>query len=141
MNCNKANYIGHSVLNSLVASTAIILFQEPWLGKIGTARSDTTPGLDVYSQVHQKTWDQLIPVAHLAGTDAPAWVSTYVNKHLHPSISVLQRTDLIQHLDIIVLEVRSCDLNLLVVNIYNDENCSAELAMHLLKPEEGKEVA
>ena len=125
MNCNKANYIGHSVLNSLVASTAIILFQEPWLGKIGTARSDTTPGLDVYGQVHQKTWNQFIPVPHLAGTDPPARVSAYVNKHLHPSISILQRTDLIQHLNIIVLEVRSRDLNLLVVNVYNDENCSA----------------
>ena len=70
-------------------------------------------------------WNQFIPVPHLAGTDAPARVSTYVNKHLHPSISVLQRMDLIQHLDIIVLEVHSRDLNLLVVNIYNDENCSA----------------
>ena len=125
MNCNKANYIGHLVLNSLVASTAIILFQEPWLGKIGTAHSDTTPGLDVYGQVHQKTWNQFIPVPHLAGTDAPARVSTYVNKHLHLSISVLQRTDLIQHLDIIVLEVHPLDLNLLVVNVYNNENCSA----------------
>ena len=37
LNVNKANYIGHAVLNSFVDSADVILFQEPWKGRIGTS--------------------------------------------------------------------------------------------------------
>src|SRR5579872_5879615 len=68
LNCNKANYIGHAVLNSLVDKTAVLLFQEPWVGRIGVSRSDDTAGgLEVFGMCHQKNWQQFIPIPHYAG--------------------------------------------------------------------------
>lgn len=57
LNVNKANYISHAILNSFAETTDVILFQEPWKGKIGSQRSDSCPdGLDVYGMVHQRHW-------------------------------------------------------------------------------------
>ena len=126
LNCNKANYIGHACLNSLVSSTGIILFQEPWVGKVGSRWLDSDPkGSDVYGNVHQNSWSQFILVPHLASSNAPVRATAYANCHIPHSFSFLQRTDLIEHLDIVVLEVRSPSLNLLLVNVYNGEDCDA----------------
>ena len=126
LNCNKANYIGHACLNSLVSSTGIILFQEPWVSKVGSRRLDSDPkGSDIYGNVHQNSWSQFIPVPHLASSNTPVRATAYVNCHIPHSFSFLQRTDLIEHLDIVVLEVRSPSLNLLLVNVYNGEDCDA----------------
>jgi hypothetical protein len=95
LNVNKANYIGHAVLNSFANTTDVILFQEPWKGKIGTTRSDTGPdGIAVYGLVHQNSWKQFIPVPADAPSPNPARVSTYVSKR-DAGLSVIQRTDLL----------------------------------------------
>src|SRR5579872_754806 len=126
LNCHRANYIGHAVLNSLVDKTAILLFQEPWLGKIGSSRSDDVKGgLDVYGMVHQQHWQQFIPVPHYAGLDRPIRVTAYVNKILLPAMSVSIRTDIIEDPDIMILDFRSSFSNFWIINIYNDENNTA----------------
>ena len=127
LNCNKANYIGHAVLNSLTDRTSIILFQEPWLGKIGSNRSDSDPsGTDIYGMVHQKAWSQFIPVPHLAGTRDMARVTAYVNKsHISSFFRVSQRTDILEHPDLLILEVVLGNKSFLIINVYNDEHNSA----------------
>ena len=127
LNCNKANYIGHAVLNSLTDRTSIILFQEPWLGKIGSNRSDLDPsGTDIYRMVHQKSWNQFIPVPHLAGTRDIARVTAYVNKsHISSLFRVSQRTDILEHPNILILEVVLGNKSFLLINVYNDEHNSA----------------
>ena len=125
MNCNKANYIGHAVLNSLVEHVAIVLFQEPWLSKIGLARNDKKPnGLAVYGMIHQTSWSQVILVPHLAGLNSPVRVTAYVNKHVE-GLHVSLCSDLACHLDLMVLEVRFRGLQFLLVNMYNDVHSSA----------------
>ena len=131
LNCNKANYIGHAVLNSLTDRTSIILFQEPWLGKIGSNRSDSDPsGTDIYGMVHQKLWSQFIPVPHLAGTRDMAQVTAYVNKsHISSFFRVSQRTDILEHPDLLILEVGLGNKSFLLINVYNDEH---NLALSIL---------
>ena len=126
LNVNKANYIGHSVLNSCVGYADLILFQEPWKGKIGSLRSDTTPeGTSIFGMVHQRSWQQYVPVPAEASGDNPARVSAYVTKKANGPL-VIQRTDLVQHPDILVLEVRVSGRSpFLILNVYNDANCSA----------------
>ena len=126
LNVNKANYIGHSLLNSLVGLTDIILFQEPWKGRIGSQRSDTDPGgTDVYGMVHQQSWQQYIPVPADAPTDKIARVAAYVTKRADGP-TVIQRTDLIQHPDILALEIRPRGSPpFLILNVYNDANSAA----------------
>ena len=127
LNCNKANYIGHAVLNSLTDRTSIILFLESWLGKIGSNRSDSDPsGTDIYGMVHQKLWSQFIPVPHLAGTRDTARVTAYVNKsHISSFFRVSQRTDILEHPDLLILEVVLGNKSFLLINVYNDEHNSA----------------
>ena len=130
LNINKANYIRHAVLNSFIDTTDVILFQEPWKGRIGTARSDTVPeGVAIYGMVHQNSWRQFIPVPPDASSANPARVSTYVTRRdIH--VYVTQRTDLIQHPDIVIIEMKVPGRPpFLVINIYNDTHSSGIKAL------------
>ena len=130
LNVNKANYIGHAVLNSFVDSADVILFQEPWKGRIGTSRSNSSPdGTSIYGMVHQRSWTSYIPVPGDVGKDSPARVAAYVSR-ARPDIVVRQRTDIISHPDILALELSAPRRPpFLVINVYNDANCSALTAL------------
>ena len=133
LNVNRANYIGHSILNSCIGHVDIIFFQEPWKGRIGASRSDTMPdGVDIFGMVHQGSWQQYIPVPADASVDRPARVAAYVTKKSNGPI-IIQRTDLVQHPDILALEVRVLGRSpFLIINIYNDDKCGALTMMTTL---------
>lgn len=130
LNVNKANYIGHAILNSFVGSADIVLFQEPWKGRIGMSRSDSSPGgTTIYGMVHQRSWTSYIPVPGNVGKDSPARVAAYVSR-ARTDLVVRQRTDLLSHPDVLILELSTPHHPpFLVVNIYNDANCSAITAL------------
>ena len=57
----KRNAVSHALLNA-DTNTNIILIQEPWYGKIGTAREDNTrDGVDVLGGVASSAWETLYP--------------------------------------------------------------------------------
>ena len=126
LNCNKANYIGHAVLNSLAQIYQIVLFQEPWVGRIGTAKADSDPsGVEITGLVHQSSWNQFVPVPpSLSSTPR---VAIYTTKN-NPNFSYILHLDIFCHPDIMALEVipRGSPLKqFLITNIYNDTSNSA----------------
>jgi hypothetical protein len=57
LNSNRAYCVGRAVLDSFVSSAEVVLFQEPWCGQVGSAKSDVSPdGSSVYGFVHQRSW-------------------------------------------------------------------------------------
>ena len=124
-NVNRSNTLTHALLNSMCGKCEVILIQEPWRGRIGTARNDRDPsGSEIFGEPQQRNWLQFIPVPSDVGRDSPSRVSVYVSKHV-PSLRVSQRTDLIEHPDILALQFSLGNKELLVINIYNDSAGSA----------------
>ena len=125
-NVHRSNIITHALLNSCTDHFDLLLLQEPWRGHIGTGRSDTAPGgVDIYGGPQQRSWTQFIPVLADAGQNRVARVAAYVSK-ARKDFSVIQRSDLIEHPDILILELSTSNgPPLLLVNLYNDENNTA----------------
>ena len=123
INVNKANYISHALLNSLVESFDVILVQEPWVGKIGSNRSDSDPlGTEVTGMVHQRFWTQFVPLP--PSPDASPRVVTYVNKSLNTH-HVSLHSDIFSHPDVL-LEFSTPSLSpFFVLNVYNDSSNTA----------------
>ena len=72
----------------------------------------------------QRSWTQYTPVTIAPGTPIPRVVA-YVSKAC-PGIRVTQRSDLVTHRDILILEISlSPNLSFLVINIYNDSKSTA----------------
>jgi hypothetical protein len=72
----------------------------------------------------QHSWTQYTPVAIAPDTPIPR-VAAYVSKAC-PGIRVTQRSDLVTHRDILILEISlSPNLSFLVINIYNDSKSTA----------------
>ena len=136
-NVHRSNVITHTLLNSCTEHFDILLLQEPWRGRIGTGRSDTSSGgVDIYGGPQQRSWTQFIPVPGDVGLDKVSRVAAYVSK-ARTDFSVVQRSDLIEHPDILILEVSSSSgLLVLLVNVYNDsENTAASLLNDILLPD------
>ena len=124
-NVNRSNTLTHALLNSMCGKYEVILIQEPWRGRIGTARDDQNPnGSEIFGEPQQRNWLQFIPVPSDVGRDSPSRVSVYVSKHV-PLLRVSQRTDLIEHPDILALQFSLGNKELLVINVYNDSSGSA----------------
>ncbi len=61
VNMQKRNAVTHALLNS-AGKTNIILLQEPWYNKIGTARKDLAhEGTDTLGGVASPGWEILYP--------------------------------------------------------------------------------
>jgi len=75
----------------------------------GTIGVDTTSGgVDIYGGPQQCSWTQFIPVPGDVGLNRVARVVTHVSK-ARADFSVIQRSDLIEHSDILILEIgRAC---------------------------------
>ena len=63
VNMRKRNAVTHALLNTN-ENAHIILIQEPWYNKIGTARKDNAKqGADVLGGVASPAWEPLYPGA------------------------------------------------------------------------------
>ena len=135
-NVRRSNIITHTLLNLCTEHFDILLLQEPWRGRIGTGQSDSFPsGVDIYGGPQQRLWTQFIPVPGDVGLDKVSRVVAYVSK-VRSDFSVIQQSDLVEHPDILILEVSSSSgLPVLLVNIYNDsENTIASLLNDIRLP-------
>ncbi|KAH9929051.1 Endonuclease/exonuclease/phosphatase, partial [Epithele typhae] len=115
-NVNHTPAQTHFVLESLVGE--FLLVQEPYYGPIKTVASSTDPAGDVLTgtQVHA-AW-QLIE------TSESARVCVYVNKELgdlRPQVC----SHIVAHRDIILVSLRIDRQVHYVMNVYNDEHCTA----------------
>jgi hypothetical protein len=125
VNMRKRNAVMHALLHSS-PTDHIILIQEPWFDKIGTARKDTArDGVDVLGGVASPGWE-----AHYPATPegSRAKVMAYSRKrsweHTNsPSIfTTTTRQDLCAHPCVMVLDLTFDDRTWRIVNFYNDVN-------------------
>lgn len=90
LNSNQTYCVGRAVLDSFVSSTEVVLFQKPWRGQVGSAKSDVSPdGSSVYGFVHQRSW-QLSLISGNVNRDLTAHIVAYVARgtrtnDIHPS--------------------------------------------------------
>ena len=107
VNMRKHNAVTHTLLNSN-NNAHIILIQEPWFNKIGTARKDNArQGVDVLGGVACPKWE-LIYLGHTEGK--PPKVMAYVCKLTQfstkdPRFTVVPRLDICLHPALQVLDV------------------------------------
>jgi len=60
INMNRQSYLTHSLLQTTTAD--IILIQEPWVGTVATAHSDSDPlGSAIPGSTHNNMWDCFLP--------------------------------------------------------------------------------
>jgi len=60
VNMNRQSHLTHSLLQTMTAD--IILIQEPWIGTVATARSDTDPlGSAIPGTTNNNMWDCFLP--------------------------------------------------------------------------------
>jgi hypothetical protein len=77
VNMRKRNAVTHALLNS-ISNTNLILIQEPWFNRIGTARNDNArEGIDVLGGVATPAWDIIYPGL---SKDKPPKVMAYAQK-------------------------------------------------------------
>ena len=61
VNMHKCNAVTHALLN-FASHAHLILLQEPWFNKIGTARHDNArEGIDILGGVAAPAWDPFYP--------------------------------------------------------------------------------
>ena len=102
----------------------IILIQEPWFDKIGTAWKDSArEGVDVLGGIASLGWEGHYPTMPAGGC---AKVMAYMRKrsweHLNDSalFSATARQDLCSHQCILILDIAFDDRTWRLVNFYND---------------------
>ena len=124
-NINHANYIGHLTLNNLAVQADLVLLQEPNWGFIGRARADHDPdGLTIFGTTSQRSWNAIHPSpTSISRSDFRPRVFAYTNRVSDATCTL--RSDLIEHGDIMALEVHRKNLNCLIINLYNDEHNTA----------------
>ena len=116
----KSNALMHSLLNVSSSSpfaTDIILFQEPWYGRIGI---DVVSGQDIFGTPSHRDWMCILPSFHNQAPD----VAIYVPKTRN-SWHVQSRSDLFSHPSIITIDIITEHDTFLMVNVYNPSDCSA----------------
>ena len=129
VNMCKHNAVTHALLNS-IKDTHLILLQEPWFNKIGTARSDNArEGIDVLDGVANPAWKLLYPASD---KDNPPKVMAYVRKQNQNTrntthFTVVSRIDMCQHLSVQVLDVIFDKEQWRVINFYHDTRNAASL--------------
>ena len=115
LNVARSNARMHFILNTFT-DYDILFLQEPWWGRIGTARSITDPaGLDVKGSVACPAWDFFLP--HITQDQTPR-VITYVRRNTR-GLSVQPRPDLLNSPDTLVTSFSYGDFPFLTVNMYN----------------------
>ena len=130
----KRNPVTHALLNS-DSITNILLIQEPWFDRIGTARKDNArQGVDVQGSVASPEWELIYP--SLKEGQCPK-VMTYVRKTSRnretPHFSVVPRIDSCSHPTLQVLDIVLDGELWRVINFYHDvrDNTSLQALLAL----------
>jgi hypothetical protein len=129
------NPVTHALLNS-DKSTHLLLVQEPWFDKIGTARQDNTRyGVDVQGGASSPEWELIYPV--FAEGQCPK-VMAYARKntdqsHDTPHFTVVPRIDICTHPTIQVLDIILDKEQWHVINFYHNiqDNTSLQTLLAL----------
>jgi Endonuclease-reverse transcriptase len=111
----------YALLSQEVLMSDIILFQEPWWGRIGGNLSDKDPNLEVImGTVQHPTWTPFLPL-QTANSHCPRAI-TFVSKAVLAQYSCSSRPNVISSEDVQCLEVTSrlSQDTFLIVNVYND---------------------
>jgi Reverse transcriptase (RNA-dependent DNA polymerase)/Endonuclease-reverse transcriptase len=123
VNMRRRNAMTHALLHSSPVDH-IILIQEPWFDRIGTARKDTAKdGVDILGGVASPGWEAHYPTVPEGGR---AKVMAYTRKrsweHTNsPSIfTTTTRRDLCAHPCIMILDLSFDDRTWRIINFYND---------------------
>ena len=135
VNMRKRNPVTHALLNS-DKGTNILLIQEPWYSKIGTARKDNAKhGVDVQGGVSSPEWEIVYP--GLTEGQRPK-VMTYARKNSPqnrdtPHFTVVPRVDICSHPTLQVLDVVLDNEEWRVINFYHDvrDNTSLQALLAL----------
>jgi hypothetical protein len=116
LNVARSNWRMHGLLNSL-SDFDIILFQEPWYGRIGVARSSNDPhGQDIKGTVNNPAWEAFMPEPDLDG-GAPR-VATFVRKGIF-NLAARPRPDILHSRDTQATSFQYGALSFHIINIYN----------------------
>jgi hypothetical protein len=117
LNAARSNTRMHGILNDDDYNEFdIILFQEPWYGRIGLERSSSsTTGEPIYGTVASAGWDGFTPSS--ANPTNPARVATYVRKRSR--IAARPRPDIVESPDIICVSLQWERTSAMIVNVYN----------------------
>ena len=136
VNMRKRNAVTHALLNSN-NNAHLILIQEPWFDKIGTARKDgTREGVDVLGGAACKKWELIYP-GHTEGQTPK--VMAYARKPTQlptkvPRFTVVPRLDVCSHPTLQVLDIVFDDEETWrVINFYHDvrDNTSLQALLAL----------
>jgi hypothetical protein len=136
VNMRKCNAATHALLNS-DDYAHLILIQEPWFDRIGTAqKDDARQGVDVLGGVAAPKWKLIYP--DLAEGQYPK-VMAYARKPTHhpnnaPRFTVVPRVDICSHPTLQVLDIIFDDDEIWrVINFYHDvrDNTSLQALLAL----------
>ena len=135
VNMRKRNAVTHALLNS-DKDTNLILIQEPWYNKIGTARQDNAKqGVDIQGGVASPKWELIYP--GLTDGQRPK-VMAYARKNSAldydtPQFSAVPRLDMCTHPTIQVLDIILDNEQWRVINFYHDvrDNTSLQALLAL----------
>ena len=135
VNMRKRNAVTHALLNS-EKDTHLLLIQEPWYDKIGTARSDNArQGIDVQGGAASPEWELIYP--GLTEGQRPK-VMAYARKHAPrnpdtPHFTVVPRIDICSHPTLQVMDIILDDDIWRVINFYHDvrDNTSLQALLAL----------
>ena len=135
VNMRKCNAVTHALLNSDKV-TNLLLVQEPWFNKIGTARQDNArQGVDILGGVASLEWEITYP--DLTNGQRPK-VMAYARKNsAHnpdtPHFTAVPRIDICAHPTVQVLDIILDDEQWRVINFYHDvwDNTSLQALLAL----------
>ena len=116
VNMARRNAAMHTLLN-MDSQFQLILIQEPWYSRIGTARADGNPdGESILGGVASPGWEAFHPVLEKGQT---AKVMIYKRKRAS-FFNVIARPDLAAHNCLQIVDVISDNQTVRIVNFYND---------------------
>ena len=135
VNMRKRNAVTHALLNS-DKDTNLLLIQEPWFSKIGTARQDNTKqGVDIQGGVTAPKWELIYP--SLTEGQCPK-VMAYARKNSAmdfdtPQFTAVPRFDICKHPTLQVLDIILDEEHWRVINFYHDvrDNTSLQALLAL----------
>jgi hypothetical protein len=122
VNMRKCNAVTHALLNS-TNNTQLLLIQEPWYDKIGTARKDSAcQGIDTLGGVSSLAWEILYP--HTTAGQHPK-VMAYACKPSQadnnaPPFTAVPRLDICAHPSIQVLNIVHDKEEWRIISFYHD---------------------
>jgi ribonuclease HI len=130
LNAARSNTRMHGILNDDDYNEFdIVLFQEPWYGKIGLERSSASAsGEPIYGSIANAAWEGFTPSG--ANANNPARVATYVRKRSR--IGARPRPDIVETPDIICVSLQWSDKSFTIVNVYNPGPGRRATSVHAL---------